>query len=109
MERVDINYVDVAALIGDLKYKVKEFHELDVEYDYYEFEDDEASQMFMTFCARHNIDCEPVLHYCVTDDATGTSVRIPYSTFENSIAEINEDLEGNVPTPITKTFLKQIM
>ena len=95
-----------AVIVGHL---IKELDQIDVEYDYYEFEDEDAQEMFIIFCTRHNIDCEVVPYYSAKTESTGTCLRVPFSLFENTIAEINEDLEGNVPHPVTKEFLSQLM
>lgn len=86
----------------------KELEQIDVEYDYYEVANGEAEELFRKFCQDHQIQVEEVSYYSASTDQNEDRLRVPMSSFEWAVADVNDKLEGNVPEILTKEFLLQL-
>ena len=85
------------------EYFTEKNREDDIKYDWYEFEDEEAEEMFISFCNDKSIPHDKRFY------SDMTVVNVPNGMFERAVLKINKALYDNIPCPITKAFLKQIM
>lgn len=78
------------------------------EYNYYEFENTQAKDLFISFCKKNNIMWERGFRYCTKTDGPIQYHRTTIGAFEDIVTEIHPELDGIIDTLLTVDFLLYI-
>lgn len=88
---------------------IREIEAIDTEYDYYDFDSPVAEVLFKRFCDRHGVKYQAVNLYSASQDKEIPHLRVSFGEFSEAVADIREDLDGDIPATITEKFMKKVM
>ncbi|CAH6419438.1 Hypothetical protein HVR_LOCUS630 [uncultured virus] len=86
----------------------KELEEIDVEYDYYEFETPKAQELFVKYCDSRGVSYEHTRNYSAVHDDTVYCIRVPLAAFTDVVINSHPNLDGDISHDITEEFMISI-
>lgn len=109
MNLVTDGKINTSECIKFFENQIHELDDMDLDFDYFDFDTDETMKLFQTFCEIHKINYEICTRYSAKTNSQVKCGKVAFGTFDQTVLERNPELDGNITYQLTTAFMNSIM